>query len=182
MKQFDIICVLGYAFDDEGNLPEHVFPRLKKVAQLYFANITPVIALAGKWNPPKDRLPLKPEETEAQKMKKMLVRLGVPENKIIKEEESQDTIGNAYFLKEKVVMPHHFKNILVVCADYHLKRVRYIFTKVFGTRYDLTFLPTKTQRMMDEVFMQQQEEIFKNQKDKLKHMHEGDHRYLEDQF
>lgn len=178
MKHFDIICVLGYAFDDEGTLPLHVLPRLKKVAELYKSNVAPMIALAGKWNPPKDKLPQKPTETEAHKMKNMLVKLGIPENKIIKEEESQDTIGNAYFLKDKVVEPNGFKNILVVCADYHLKRVKYIFKKIFGTSYHLSFLSTHTEHMQDKIFMALQEDIFMLQKDRLKNMSKGDHAFL----
>lgn len=68
-----------------------------------------------------------PPKTEAQAMKEYALSLGINKNKIIKEEKSKDTIGNAYFTKQ-IIKNNTF---LVITSDFHKERVEYIFEKVF---------------------------------------------------
>lgn len=182
MSPYDCICILGYAFDHNYKLPPHIYPRIIKTAELFHRGVAPYIAVCGKWTLARDlQLPL-PPATEAEEMKKMLVEQGVPESRIIKEEESKDTIANAYFFKTKIVIPHNFRNILVVCANYHVGRASFIFNKVFGDEYTIYFLSSPTGLMKDTVFLEQQNQLFLAQQQFLKNMKEGDHEYLKDKL
>ena len=71
-----------------------------------------------------------PTKTEAKAMKEYAVSLGVPEKNILTEEDSKDTIGNAYFTRKNLLEPNNWKNIIVVTSEYHIPRARYIFQKI----------------------------------------------------
>lgn len=74
-------------------------------------------------------------------MKSYLVRHGVPAQAIISEQSSKDTIGNVYYLKLKLRNHPDFKKLLVICAEPHSRRVKYLFHKFFGKNYVITVLP-----------------------------------------
>lgn len=181
MKQsFDVIVVLGYRFENEWILPEFLLHGLKRAADLYLAGSSPKIALCGKWNLRFDHEKIIPPTTEAEKMRVALLKLGVPNEAIIKEEESKDTIGNAYFLKKQIIEPMQMKSILVICADFHLKRARYIFQKIFGDKYEYEFEGINTNA--DESVFKIQEETYVVQKTFLTAMKDGDDTYLKERL
>lgn len=65
---------------------------------------------------------------EAQIMKRYLVDLGVPGNRIIEEDKSRDTLENASYTKALCVRQGYGKIILVTSA-YHMKRAVAAFRK-----------------------------------------------------
>lgn len=178
-KMYDIIAVLGYAFDKNGELPVHVPIRLEKVASLFHAGISKTIVLCGRWSISHERNGILHKMTEAEKMQQILQKHNIPHHAIIREEESKDTIANAYFLKTKIVQPHGRKRILISCADYHLTRVQMVFSKIFGPEYQLDYLSTETKEILDSNFMQEQGTILQDQVSFLAPMESGDHTYLE---
>lgn len=179
---YDIICVLGYQFSDDWHIPVHLEHRLELVADLYRQKKAPHIGLCGKWSLAFEHKELFPPKTEASEMEKVLLNLGIPQKDIFKEDDSKDTIGNAYFLKTKIIMPHNFNKLLIACADYHAKRVEYIFHKVFGDSYTIDIITTPTTHSKDKTFTDLQDLIFKHQKEFLKSMKDGDHTYLIDKL
>jgi 3'-phosphoadenosine 5'-phosphosulfate sulfotransferase len=64
-------------------------------------------------------------------MKDFASKLGVPRKKIIVEDRSRDTIGNAYFSR-LLLGSKRWGRIVAVTSDYHVKRARFIFGKVYG--------------------------------------------------
>jgi len=78
--------------------------------------------------------------TEAKFMAEYAIKRKIDKSRIILEEESLDTIGNAYFSR-KILEKLNIKPelVVVVSSCYHMKRVRYIFTKVFGRSSNLVF-------------------------------------------
>ncbi|MDM5317229.1 YdcF family protein [Fictibacillus sp. b24] len=93
--------------------------RIKKAADLFLANRAPFILVSGssaRWDK---------EITEAEWMKEHLVRMGVPEDKIILEQEATNTtenvIGSAYVLQRKFGL-QNINRMLVVSSPYHMKR------------------------------------------------------------
>lgn len=66
---------------------------------------------------------------ESRVVKKILVDIGIPEDKIIVEEEARDTSENARYTKEICVKNGYKMPILVTCA-HHMKRAVLSFKKV----------------------------------------------------
>ena len=84
---------------------------------------------------------VEPPVTEAKRMKSYLVRHGVPAHSIISEQSSKDTIGNVYYLKLKLRSHPDIKKLLVICAEPHESRVKYLFHKFFDDSFRVKFLP-----------------------------------------
>ena len=71
-------------------------------------------------------------------MKDYAVSLGTDGKKIMKEEKSKDTVGNAYFSKQ-LIRKLGFRNIIVVTTEIHAHRAKIIFKMVFGPAYKIRF-------------------------------------------
>jgi len=132
----DAIIVLAGGVTDDGHLPEKAKLRVLRGIALFKKRVAPRIIMSGKsgmW------LPKPPPKTEAEAMKEYAVQEGVPPSAIIKEETSQDTIGNAYFTKVNFLEPKNWKDIIVVTSNYHLKRTKFIFDTILGSEYSIIY-------------------------------------------
>lgn len=176
--KYDLIVVLGYELERDWRLPKHVLPRLREVAKLYKDGIAGKIATVGKWSLNYERSKVRPPITESRANKEELMELGVPGKDILTEEDSLDTMGNAYYLKTKVRARYPFKKMLVVGADFHIKRVRFIFDKVFGKGYEIDYLGTPSEKAKDKRFVAAQKSILESQKEFLREMKAGDDTFL----
>jgi uncharacterized SAM-binding protein YcdF (DUF218 family) len=67
-------------------------------------------------------------QAEAPIVKRFLIDLGVPANKVIIEDKSRDTIENAKYTKE-ICERYNFKKPLVVTSAYHMRRAVISFEK-----------------------------------------------------
>lgn len=128
--------VLGGGVSSEGDIFPEAKSRVEKAVELYKINFVSQLIMSGRWSFILNYTPIK---TEAGAMKEYAISLGVPATKIITEESSQDTIGNAYFTKVNILEPAHWHDICVVTSDYHLERTRYIFKKIMGSEYNINF-------------------------------------------
>jgi len=142
----DIIIVLGRGIEEDGSLPPDPKARVRKAVELYNDGASPVIVMSGAWTYHFD---IHPSRSEATAMKEYAIELGVPEQAIIEESKSMDTIGNVYFTKKDIVQNKDFKDILVVASDDHMPRVEYLFKKIYGEAYDLEFVTSE--RVIDDV-------------------------------
>lgn len=77
--------------------------------------------------------------SEAEVMMEYCKGNNISANKIIKETESLDTIGNAVFTRKIVDDLKEISEIFVVSSCYHMNRVRYIFDMVFGSNYQIYY-------------------------------------------
>src|SRR4051794_29651315 len=57
---------------------------------------------------------------------------GVDPRRILIEESSYDTIGNAYFSRVIHIVPRAFRRVLVVTSAFHLARTEAVFRWVYG--------------------------------------------------
>ncbi len=128
----DVIIILAGGVNTDGSLPEQPQQRVLKGIELYRAGVAPKIIMSGKWALWLEESPAK---TEAVAMKEYAVQMGVPTEDIILEEDSVDTVGNAYFTKIKILKPRGWHKVAVVTSDYHVERTRFIFEHVLGTEY-----------------------------------------------
>ncbi len=67
-------------------------------------------------------------------------KLGVPSSALLLEEESRDTLGNAYFVRRNFLDPNGWHSIRIVTSDFHLSRAAWVFRKVLGAAYDFSFV------------------------------------------
>jgi uncharacterized SAM-binding protein YcdF (DUF218 family) len=136
---YDALVVLGGGVGPGGNLPSEVKDRVRLAVERFLSGGIGVVVMSGGYS--YDLLQA-PAKTEAQAMKDYAVTLSLPAGKIITEEESRDTIGNAYFTKTKVLIPHGWRKVLVLPAPTHsTERVVYTLKKIWGTEYTFNLLP-----------------------------------------
>lgn len=172
------IVVLGGGIDLSGNLPSHVYQRLNKAIEIFKQYPKSKIILSGKYSfLYKDK---KPPTTEAAKMKQYLLEKSVSAEHIYLEQLSKDTIGNAYYLKKYFFIPGKEKEAMVITSHYHLKRVQYIFDKIFGSSYSIQIVAVQENLSVNEEkkVIQRQKELLAKTQTLLLPMKNGDHDYL----
>jgi uncharacterized SAM-binding protein YcdF (DUF218 family) len=134
--EYDAIIVLGRRLNEDGSLPQTAIERADKAIELFNQNLADRIITTGAhsfW----DDKPSK--ATEAQALANYLISNGISEEKIFREEESVETIGNAYFSKVNILEPNQWKSIIVVTSDFHVARAEYNFKRVLGKEYNIRF-------------------------------------------
>jgi uncharacterized SAM-binding protein YcdF (DUF218 family) len=87
----------------------------------------------------------RPKYSEAEVMRHYLIKNGVNPTSILLENKSRDTIGNAYYSKLIIKKHPSWKRVLVVTTNGHEKRSLWLFKKILGPKYTISFLkvPTK---------------------------------------
>lgn len=128
----DAIVVLGRGILPDGTLPVPAQARVGKGIELYRRGVAPRIIMSGRWTflePP--HWP----RTEAAAMKELAVDEGVPAGAVLIEDQSVDTLGNAYFTKRKFLEPNDWRKVVIVSSPEHMPRVELIFRHVLGPSY-----------------------------------------------
>jgi uncharacterized SAM-binding protein YcdF (DUF218 family) len=69
--------------------------------------------------------------SNAQAMEQLAIADGVPEANILIEENAQDTIGNAKFVRD-LIDQHQIKSIILVTSPYHQRRAYITFREYLG--------------------------------------------------
>jgi hypothetical protein len=128
---YDAILIPGGGVREGGRLPEYVAARFDRALSLAGdAFLVPLSAGTPHRPPPLDArgCPL----TEARAGADHLVARGIDRSRILIEESSFDTIGNAYFSRVIHAMPRGFRRILVITSDFHMPRTEAVFRWVYG--------------------------------------------------
>ncbi len=166
-----IIVVPGAGVDKKGNVSEEAERRLLKAKELHEEHQTPIL-LCGKHSfLCKENIP---PVTEARAMRSFLLKMGVNENQIHLEEDSKDTVGNAYYAKINYFIPNKETEAFVVTSDFHLERVRYVFQKVFGEEYGFQFISVPSPQKEERV-IKRQEYLLEKMRSMMGHIENGDH-------
>lgn len=139
MKKVDAIIALGGGISYEGNLSESSRKRIDMSIDLYRQGVASHIIAAGKWS---HRLQFVPTMTEAEAMRQRALENGVADEAITIEARSQDTIGNAFFIKHDILQPHNWRTLVVVTCGTHVARASKVFEHVLGSGYDVAVYPT----------------------------------------
>jgi len=175
------IVVLSGGLTNKHTLPFFVKSRLDHAYKLYHLGNVSTIVVSGKWSFRHTHpIPV----TEAELMKHYLVKLGIPEKKIKKEEESQDMLSSAYFLKKNICIPKGISNAVIICSDFEEQRVRYVFHKVFGDLVELHFIVESSQLKSEVMwqFFAHERSMLLDTKAFLRKMENGDHSFLDSIF
>lgn len=72
--------------------------------------------------------------------------LKIPPSAIFCETKSRDTVGDALFTKLDFAIPNDWRKLCIVTSDYHVKRAKRIFEFVYGKKYKLEMVGSKTLR------------------------------------
>lgn len=172
MDRKDVIIVLGVGISLEGVLPEIAKVWVRKGAELLKEEMAPNLLLSGAYTFWFDEAP---KRMEADAMKEYAISLGVPGKVIFTETESKDTLGNAYFSKIGFLEPNNWKKVLIVCSNYRRERTEYLFRKVLGPVYEISFAdePSETNRADMYKLMEAEEASLKLAKEWLDPIGDG---------
>jgi uncharacterized SAM-binding protein YcdF (DUF218 family) len=138
----DALVVLGRGVDPDGSLPRLAKQRVERAVELYAWEVAPRIIFSGRYSLMSDA---EPARTEAAAMAEYAVSIGLPRRVLILEEESRDTIGNAYFVLRRFLEPNDWMSVRVVTSDFHIQRTAWVFQKVLGLGYDVSFSPAPSE-------------------------------------
>jgi uncharacterized SAM-binding protein YcdF (DUF218 family) len=133
--KYDALVVLAGGINSQGKIPPFVQERIDAAVSISKGSV-PII-MTGHWS---FLLSYTPPQSEASVMKAYALSQSssIIPDKIVVEEESADTIGNAYFTKVRILEPNNWWNILLITSDFHMTRAIYIFRKVLGPDYRIT--------------------------------------------
>lgn len=144
IKTADIILVPG------GSHPQ----LMEKAAELYNQGLAPYILPSGHFNP---KIPEYSSEWEF--LKSIGVKLGVPEEKILKEDQASHTFENAEFswgvIKENKLP---VKKAILVCKAYHSRRALLTYQTVFpkDIEFFIAATPDKKEVTKDNWFLDEE--------------------------
>lgn len=138
----DALVVLGRGVDADGALPLLAKQRVERAAELFAWGVAPRMIFSGRCSLMTEA---HPPRTEASAMADYALSLGIPKRAVILEEESRDTIGNAYFVLRRFLEPNDWMSIRVVTSDFHIQRTAWVFQKVLGLGYDVAFSPSPSE-------------------------------------
>ena len=130
---YDAIIVLGMALDASNNLNTLARQRVALAATYHQKYHCPVIVSGGGMS----------NISEAKCMFHALQNLNVEAQYVFLEEESLDTLGNAYFTKKLFLEKNDWYKLVVVTSQFHIARTRKIFHHVLGKAFSITFIGAK---------------------------------------
>src|SRR5258708_15317976 len=139
----DAIVVLGRGVRADGSLGLIARGRVDRALELFNRGVAPRIIFSGRSSLMNDDVPA---VTEATAMASYAGTRGLPPSAALVEEESRDTIGNAYFVRTMWLDPNRWHAIPVRTSDFHLPRPAWLFRKVLGADYDVAFSPASSER------------------------------------
>jgi len=134
----DALVVLGGGVDGQGDLPPIAAARVDEAIRLFREGAAPRAIFSGSHS---YLAAHRPPRTEARAMAERFAAAGCPPEAALLEEESLDTIGNAYYTRVRFLDPNGWRRIVVVTSDFHAARTGYIFGKVLGPATAVSIAP-----------------------------------------
>lgn len=124
--------VLSHRLVEPGMLSPETIDRTDEAIRLYLDGQLKSITLSGGMADPQFGI------THAQVMADY-THARMDNVRLYLEDQSLDTVGQAFFTKQKVVLPRRMENILVISSDYHIERVKKIFEKIYGPNFNVGY-------------------------------------------
>ncbi|CAF2330268.1 unnamed protein product [Rotaria sp. Silwood2] len=156
---YDCIVIPGGGVDSNGSPSAWVCARLDRALEM--ASLTSyflVLSRGTTHHPPildKNLFPI----DEASASAAYLIEHDIPSNKILIENWSLDTIGNAYFARQCILEPMELHRLAIITNEFHMPRTRLIFDWVFSLsnssedrceKYKIDYVTVSNQDMTDE--------------------------------
>ncbi|MFZ2153593.1 MAG: YdcF family protein [Microgenomates group bacterium] len=151
---FDAAIVLGTGIKQDGSLPDSCLSNLKTAIKLYKDKKVSKLIFSGRWA---WNCKFTPPLTEALAMKQIAISRNVPESDVFIEDKSVTTVSNICNLKQNILIPNNYKNIILVCiSDIVRDRNEYNLKMVLGPEYTYDIVIT------DSVYTPEKYEELKN--------------------
>ncbi|MDQ3094294.1 MAG: YdcF family protein [bacterium] len=181
MPHYDTAVILGYRplNGETWQFPAHITSSLDRSVELFNEGTISFITVSGKWTINFDVLNIAQPFKECDKMAEYLLRKCIPNDAILRESESKDTISNIYNLKRQVFVPNALRNLLFVAAEPRLERIKFLSQKILGSEYSLDFEPVTYK---PEEVSQNEQRTFAEQDAFLAPMKNGDDAWLDGRF
>jgi len=128
-----IVVVLGGGMSNDGRGGPATILRARKAVKLAKANPTWTFILSGDGRAD----PASSDLTEAQLMARILVEAGVDRSRLLLEDESRDTIGNAVLVAARYLRHLQPRTLYVVTSPFHATRALLLFRGVLGPAWDV---------------------------------------------
>lgn len=133
-----ILIILGFKLNDDGGMNIILKNRLDKSVKLYCITNYDLIIVSG------GNVGRNKKLTESSVMKKYLVEKHLIDSKIIIEENnSSDTNENAIETFKIIKKLENVKNITIITSEFHLKRVKCVFSYYYKNCFKLIFKSSK---------------------------------------
>ncbi len=147
-----IIIILGAPNDHQGKLSSIALERCNHALTIYHAQPGYRFLLTGGYG---EHFNIT-NRPHAYYLQQYLIAQGVPEQDILGFAESSNSLEDAVFSKP-IVERHNADEIIVVSSDFHLKRVAFIFGRVFP-KHQFSFSGSRTHLPQAEMEDLQQHE------------------------
>jgi hypothetical protein len=99
-----------------------------------------------------------PAITEAAAMAAYATSRDLPPSASITEEQSRDTIGNAYFVRTRWLDPNGWRAVRVVTSEFHIPRAAWLFRKILGPEFDVAFSAASSERFASSLAVRARDE------------------------
>jgi uncharacterized SAM-binding protein YcdF (DUF218 family) len=97
--------------------------RATRAAEMIRHGVAPVVVASGRR--------LRPSAGVAELQEHDLIERGVPKDKIIRFAHDADSTLEEAVALARLCSERHFRSLIIVTSNYHARRARYIFAKVF---------------------------------------------------
>jgi uncharacterized SAM-binding protein YcdF (DUF218 family) len=137
-EKADLILVLG----------SNYLPTMETVADLYKNNRASLLLISGKHSNDDPR-----KETESQRFLNRGLELGIPSDIILLEAKATNTKENLLYSKEvlqKANLLSKIKTVLIVCQNFHTRRVLMTANAVFGNSLQIIFHSINDSRKIEK--------------------------------
>lgn len=175
----DALVVLGRGVRRDGSLGLIARGRVDRAIELFAMGVASRLIFCGHSGLLSDT-PL--VTTEAEAMATYARGRGLPGAAVFIEDESRDTIGNAWFLRRRWLDPNAWRSIRVVTSDFHIPRAAWLFRKVLGRDYDVAFSAASSESFGSTVALRARDEsdIAAFLAEWLGHIADGDNEAIDD--
>lgn len=147
----DAIIVLSGRLTPDRKLDGESKLRVQKGVELFMQGVSDCIVMNGgpglftEETKEGIYIPRGTHPVQCEVMRDYAVSLGIPRDRILMQDYSSDTVGEAYFVKEMFLFPMNLKNIIIVTSTYHRKRAEKIYKQVLGPDFSIEFVCVKTE-------------------------------------
>ncbi len=144
----DVIIVhSGFLTADTLQLDSDTEARVKEGIRLYNNGIAPYLFMNGGPGGLKDNtgkftgfLPRESPKVHSDIMTQYALERGVPQDSILQQRFSADTVGETLFGLGEVIIPQGFRNVISVSVNYHGMRIQSLTARIWGNGYTNEFV------------------------------------------
>ncbi|CAF0843539.1 unnamed protein product [Didymodactylos carnosus] len=154
MTEYDCVIIPGGGLNEFGEPSKWVQARLDRAIELDNQTNYFLVLSRGTTHRPPLLDNLKYPIDEATAGANYLMSHKIKKEKILIENWSLDTIGNAYFSLVCICEPMQLKRLCIITNEFHIERTKLIFDWLYHmiheSIYHLTYLTVENQGMTDE--------------------------------